>query len=53
MYKISFTLLFHKCLGLRYRYFAEMEAVLAAQEVADQKEEGERKGGECGGDRAA
>ena len=48
IYKISFTLLFHKCLGLRYRYFAEMEAVLAAQEVADQKEEGERKDGECG-----
>ena len=48
--KISFTLLFHKCLGLRYRYFAEMEAVLAVQEVADQKEEGERKGGECGGE---
>ena len=50
IYKISFTPLFHKCLGLRYRYFAEMEAVLAAQEVADQKEEGERKGGECGGE---
>ena len=48
IYKISFTPLFHKCLGLRYRYFAEMEAVLAAQEVADQKEEGERKDGECG-----
>ena len=50
IYKISFTLLFHECLGLKYRYFAEMEAVLAAQEVADQKEEGERKGGECGGE---
>ena len=48
--KIPFTPLSHKCLGLKYRYFSEMEAVLAAQEVADQKEEGERKGGECGGE---